>query len=220
MVNQVINQSSKSTSSEPYPEGFAEKVKSWSRWFGKVRREFSAVTKSFAGQPITYVEIGVWAGESAEWVCRNILTHPESRGIGIDPYLPDPVRAGHPVESVKRWAAERLSFMGSRWQWIYEPSRQGLINTLPRLLDGQKIDIFYIDGDHHSDAALADFVLGWPHLRPGSVVIFDDYTVRFKKKHPHVKETWEAVLIAWKGLVEPIGEHRWQRALRVVKVEH
>jgi len=40
----------------------------------------------FAGQPITYVEIGCWEGMSASWVAENVLTHEDSRGYGIDPY--------------------------------------------------------------------------------------------------------------------------------------
>ena len=42
-------------------------------WFAGVRREFAHAASRFKGQPITYVEIGCWCGDSAKWVMDNIV---------------------------------------------------------------------------------------------------------------------------------------------------
>jgi len=39
----------------------------------------------------------------------------------------------------------------------------------------EAFDIIYIDGDHHADAVRRDAELTWALLRPGGIMIFDDY---------------------------------------------
>lgn len=41
------------------------------------KKEFSRYTLDLSAAPVSYVEIGCWAGASAEWVCRKILQHPD-----------------------------------------------------------------------------------------------------------------------------------------------
>lgn len=36
-------------------------------------------------------------------------------------------------------------------------------------------DLVYVDGDHHAFAALRDIVMSWGLLRPGGVLLIDDY---------------------------------------------
>ena len=36
-------------------------------------------------KPCIYLEIGVFEGMSLVWTLQHVLTHPESRAIGIDP---------------------------------------------------------------------------------------------------------------------------------------
>lgn len=211
--------------------------KKWDRWFRTTQREFEPIVRRFAGQPVTYVEIGTWAGACCEWVGHNILTHPDSRGIGIDPYPKD--RPRHPVEAIKQRAADRMMFMGNAWKWYYAPStkilpllpmymgehrviqngeRKGDIVPLPE----RPIDILFIDGDHDAHAVVQDFALAWPMLKPGSVVIFDDYKVRVPKHAPNVAAGVHAILKAWEGLVKPIGEttRDWQFPIEIVRTRH
>lgn len=194
-------------------------VDGWDRWFRRVRREFCPLLLPSAGKPITYVEIGCWAGASSDWVARNILTHPMSIGFGIDPYWPD--RARHPVTAIQRRATERLDFLGDRWRWVKLPSIVGL-RLMPEWLTKAKpgrdprIDILYIDGDHSAPGVVQDFAIAWQCLRPGSIVIFDDYVCRRVHPEPHVKQAVDSILDLWAGKIEPIGlRHRYQRAIVV-----
>ena len=38
-------------------------------------------------KPIKYLEIGVFEGMSMVWMLHNVLTHPDSRAVGVDPWL-------------------------------------------------------------------------------------------------------------------------------------
>lgn len=197
-----------------------ERYRSWDRWFRRVQGEFAPLLWPYAGRPITYVEIGCWAGASAEWVARNILTHPESLGIGIDPY---PTEDRHPAEeiaSIMLRAKTRVNdACGNRWRWDRQPSTDAL-RDLNRLLGGRSIDVLYIDGDHDGHAVVQDFALAWPALRVGSTVIFDDYTRKKASQHPHVADGYHAILSAWGGLIAEVGKHRKQRAVKIVKLRH
>ena len=184
-------------------------------WFGRVRREFAAATRGFAGRAIIYVEIGCWAGASAEWACRNLLADPDSCGVGIDPYGPDRKHGNDEIERVRQSAIKRVAATGAQWEWLQTPSATALRGPLQSLLNGRAIDIIYIDGCHDADAVLTDFILAWPLLRAGSVVIFDDVG-RTPCRHggPHVREAVEAVALCWGRKLERLPGRR-QAAFRV-----
>ena len=177
-------------------------------WFGRVQEEFCPLVLPFAGKPIQYVEIGVWTGNSARYVCENVLTHPDARGVGIDHYPPDHKRTQAETFAIRDEAARNLAPF-PKWQFIYEPSQTAL-----RKWDGP-IDLLYIDGDHNAPGALGDFCLAWPFLTPGAVVIFDDYGIGKKYRSPHVPAAVEAVKIAFGKKGQVILDGAWQFAFRV-----
>lgn len=43
------------------------------------------------------------------------------------------------------------------------------------LKDSRRYDFIYVDGSHNSRDVIADAVLAWPLLKPGGVMVFDDY---------------------------------------------
>lgn len=191
----------------------AEELKAWDRWFNKVRRQFARLAWPYANKPTVYVEIGCWAGASACWTARNILRHPQAMGIGIDPYANDNART-YDTEKIKETSRTRLLLMGKRWHWIYQPSALAL-QTIDSVLKGRAIDLLYIDGDHSMQGVFTDFILSWPHLRPGSTVIFDDYGLD-RGRPMHVRHAYHAILRAFDGMVEQVNPIRQQAALRVV----
>jgi hypothetical protein len=186
-------------------------------WFASVRDEFSEVVSPFAGKPCVYVEVGCWAGACCEFMARNVLTHPDSVGFGIDPYPPD--RKRYDVPKVREMAHERMEFFPN-WSWVEMPSLTG-IPTVCKVIEGagRKIDILYLDGLHEANAVVIDFAQAWSHLRPGSVVIFDDYYTSVERGWPNVKEAVQAISIAFKGLIRPIGKHRRQCAVEVLHLD-
>jgi hypothetical protein len=186
-------------------------------WFRKVRHIFNQVTSQFAGQPILYVEIGVWEADSAEACCRGVLTHPQASGVGIDSYKADRRRTQDVIDGIRNAAVSRMSKY-PQWSWRFEKSYDVLADW--NAFGGRKIDLLYIDGSHHAHDALLDFCLAGQHLRKGSVVLFDDYAIGKRQEAdgiPRVPTAVGAVLSCFKMFVEPIPVHEKQFALRVVK---
>lgn len=186
------------------------------RWFRRVKHEFARATKKFIGQPCVYVEVGCWAGASAEWTCKSILSkHQDCRGFGIDPYDGLTVRRRHDNAEVRRIAHERIEATKVQWDWIQEPSSVGIMD-LRKMLGVESVDLLYLDGLHEAPNVLMDFCNAWPMLKVGSVIIFDDYKRGQVDQWPHVKEAVEVIDLAFKGLVKPISRNR-QASFEVIR---
>lgn len=192
------------------PDG---KLVRYGRWFAHVIPEFSRAVLPLAGKPIRYVEVGVFGGDSAHWICEHILTHTQSRGAGIDPYGPDGKRTPEQTAEIKEYARMRLEpwEKDGRWTWHYRPSRAVLSRWR-----GGRIDLLYLDGSHLAHDVLADFCLAWPHLSPGAIVILDDYSSAITKSHRVTPEACAAIDLAYGGLIEWLHVGPWQASLRVV----
>lgn len=113
----------------------------------------------FIGKPTRCLEIGVFEGGSALLFLQHILTHPESTYTGID-------------DNLRNVAIENLNGYGSRVKLIPGDST----DILPGLIkSGYAFDIVYIDGCHQINYALRDIDLSFRMLRPGGVILVDDY---------------------------------------------
>lgn len=183
-------------------------------WFGKTFKEFSARMLPWAGLPICYVEIGVWKGDSAAWVCENILTHPQAIGIGIDPYEPDYKRDAAATDRIWCDVVQRMQPWSPRFTLYREKSQDWLRGPV-----GRAIDVLYLDGSHLAHDVVLDFAYAFPHLHVGSLVIFDDYRVSLQKADgiPRVDVAIQAIETGFAGFVQREGEFRRQAALRIVK---
>lgn len=168
-------------------------------WFKTVRREFGPRAMEFADQPITYVEIGCWEGVSAAWVSEKVLTHPESCGFGIDPYVE--MRKVTQDQMTQVRATAHASVHTDQWTWIERTS----IDALTGWKHGP-IDFLYIDGQHMSMNVVVDLALCWPHLKVGSGVIFDDYAIGVRQGPYGVPEAITAIDIAFGNALVPWGE--------------
>ena len=118
-----------------------------------------------AGRPLRYLEIGVFEARSSLWMFEHVLTHPDSRMVGIDAW---PV----PTDPFEERARANLAPQGERVELIKGRSHAALRD--PRLLP-ESFDIIYIDGDHTSLGVMTDSVLCWPLLKVGGICIWDDY---------------------------------------------
>ena len=41
----------------------------------------------WTGRPMVYLELGVFEGMSLVWMLQYVLDHPDSRAVGVDPWL-------------------------------------------------------------------------------------------------------------------------------------
>lgn len=115
--------------------------------------------KPLAGNPISYLEVGVFEGRSMLWMLKNVLTNPDSRATGIDiEIFPNYVR-----NLVRSGACEKVTNLKG-------PS-QKILHTLPE----KSFDLIYIDGSHLGRDVLVDAVLAFDRLKVGGLMVFDDY---------------------------------------------
>lgn len=147
------------------------------RWFKKRggQENFEHVLTQFAGKPFSYLEIGVFSGDSISWVAKNVLTHPESVAYGVDPWAPMKNRDAVNIEGVyqrARQATEEFAKVTLFRDYSFRFLRKCR----------KKFDVIYIDGDHYAPFVLEDSVLSWALLEPGGYMIWDDYNLKRKNK--------------------------------------
>jgi predicted O-methyltransferase YrrM len=113
-------------------------------------------------RPAHGLEIGSFEGRSALWFLENILTHSESTITCVDIFESD----------YEKFFDKNIAISGlqSKVRKLKGDSRYVL-----RGLEPKAFDFAYIDGSHVAMDVLTDAVLVWDLIKPGGVIIFDDY---------------------------------------------
>jgi hypothetical protein len=154
------------------PDWTSHHFTDWTRWLGHL-----------AGKPVHGLEIGSFEGRSARWFMETICTDPDSGLTCIDPHSyavdrelwPEGV---DPIAESFDGRATRDRFFHNLGPWI-DAGRVVLCPLSSRRamrgLPQASYDWAYIDGSHCAAAVLEDSVLVWPRLKPGSIIIWDDY---------------------------------------------
>lgn len=114
------------------------------------------------------VELGTGMGWTA---ISLVLADPERRVITFDP-------SDYPER--RRYASLVSSSVLERIRFVAQPGSLG-----PQ--DPDPIDLLYIDSSHEREGTLTELRAWWTALRPGAIVVFDDYT------HPDFPGVREAV---------------------------
>ncbi|QTN32413.1 class I SAM-dependent methyltransferase [Akkermansiaceae bacterium] len=125
--------------------------------------------------PVRALEIGAFDGVSANVMLDSIFTHPDSTVDTIDPYLADPTTPQ--VGPHTRALFEENTRRGCHGGRVRLHVGKSLEVLTRMLADGavESFDVVFIDGSHRGADVLTDAVLSWPLLRPGGILIFDDY---------------------------------------------
>lgn len=106
------------------------------------------------------LEIGSFEGRSAIWFLENILTDPSATITCIDIF-----NAKYEMNF-----DHNTRYFGAKVKKIRAPSQLAL-----RRLEPSSYDFAYIDGSHVSKDTLIDAVLTWDLMKPGGIIIIDDY---------------------------------------------
>lgn len=139
---------------------------------------FKTIENEFIGKPINVLEIGVFLGSTAELLINKVCTHPDSRYYGIDPWeWFKPLHKRWPTK--EKWEAGMI-LNKTRLIEQYKGKAEFIQGYSQKILKEQRwkddsFDLIYIDGNHTIMAVLNDFVLTWPLLKVGGIMIFDDY---------------------------------------------
>lgn len=177
------------------------RIKNWFSSGGR-RRNFKRAFKHLKDQPCTYLEIGVFRGDSLSWVAKNILTHPESRGIGVDPWAPGCMGkrwTGAEINENYRLAQKAIRKWNDRVSLAKTTSAEYFASGAHQ---PGTVDAIYLDGMHDPEPLTADFRAAWELLKVGGVLIVDDYKARTSK----IPQVIEALAAEYGG--------RWQELFR------
>lgn len=134
-------------------------------------------TSIFAARRDTIVdalEIGSFEGRSAIFWLNYF---PTCRLVCIDDFAGSPehrdMNLQHALPLLEQHFDENLGQYGDRVEKIKARS----IDALASLgIAGRCFDFVYVDGGHRAVEAYADATLAWPLLKPGGLLLFDDYT--------------------------------------------
>lgn len=173
-------------------------------WFysGGRRKNFGIAFGHLKGKPARYLEIGVFQGASIEWMANNILTHPDSMAIGLDPWLAEcmgkPWTDAEMIEN-KTAALAAVARFKDKVRLIQIKSEDWFAKQ--QLPEGT-FDAIYLDGMHDYDPLKADFESAWPLLKVGGTLVMDDYRAR-KSEIPKLIEdltpeygpSWEVLFV-------------------------
>lgn len=137
-------------------------------WLGVKTRYWTPHLNRLVDKPARALEIGSYEGRSAIWTIENILIHPQSTLICVDPW---------PDEDVET-RFDRNTFRYRRIQ-----KRKGLGQDVLREMDRHSFDFIYVDGDHSRPGTMTLSVLAWELLKVGGILIWDDYLWKNPNKH-------------------------------------
>ena len=158
----------------------------------------------------TVVEIGVAYGYHARYLLTQL---PAVHYIGIDPYKPDYDSADpfadntatlfqdNPEAALDRLHSAVKSRLSNEFSGRFElwrtTSHEG-----HSLISDASVDFVFIDGDHRYDAVLQDLRDWWPKVRPGGVLVGDDYS------WPDVRQAVQVFREQSRARVLTVGEPR------------
>jgi predicted O-methyltransferase YrrM len=136
-------------------------------WFSHQKADVHRVVAQHTREPATYLEIGVNEGVAFFWMMDTVLRHPESRGIGV---------ATQWTGSSQKQLFENLSKNARPWRLELRrgTSRQAVARTqAPR-----SVDVVFVRGGRSAPDVSRDLVHGWEALKPGGLMLVDDYRYR------------------------------------------
>lgn len=150
-----------------------------SDWFSDCIPYFGNVVNN-KGKLDSILEIGCHEGRSTTWILQNMLTE-TGEMFCIDPFMDFAISPNSAAEI----PTPRADFQGRFSRNVAKcklPTQT--VNVLPLtsykgmsmlISMDKKFDFIYIDGGHFSDMALTDACMAFGMLKPGGIMLFDDY---------------------------------------------
>ncbi|MBF2083494.1 class I SAM-dependent methyltransferase [Thermoleptolyngbya sp. C42_A2020_037] len=169
-------------------------------WFSRNVWLWQEQLQALAGREnLNALEIGSWEGRSACWLLENVLTHPTARLTCVDTFAgsSENLSLDHDTEGIEARFDANIARTGAAEKVT---KRVGVSKDVVRSLPLDSFDFIYVDGSHHAPDVMTDGLLSWLVLKPGGILIFDDYD--FGLKGYGTKEAIDAFLATFKSQLE------------------
>lgn len=125
-------------------------------------------------RPSVIIEIGSYEGRSSCWILDNLVNNPESRLVCIDTFQGNIEHAPGEVQGLHERFTRNIALTGKSGQVRVCVGRSD--EMLIKLIgEGVRADFIYVDGSHRAADVMSDAVLSWKLLKPGGLLVFDDY---------------------------------------------
>jgi len=143
----------------------------------------------FSGKPsLNVLEIGSFEGRSTVWFLNELMTDADASIFCIDPFYADGTEALFDKNIAATGAAHKVTKLVCRSD-----------EYLAMRLDVD-FDLVYVDGGHDAVTVLFDSMLAWPTVKPGGMLMFDDYEWEPKRPpHDRPQVAIDVCLENWKG---------------------
>jgi len=163
-------------------------------WFDRCIPVWKKYLSEFYGKPnLKFLEIGSYEGRSSCWLLDNVLTAEGStidccdlfEGCGAQGVWSEELYSRYNMTAVLSNFLHNVKDYGGKVQ-LHVGISQKLLRGMG---DEAKFDFVYVDGSHIASDVLEDIVLSFRLLKPGGIMVLDDYTWEFfgnPLRHPRL----------------------------------
>ena len=148
--------------------------------------------QSLGRRPVVGAEVGVWRGETSEYMLRSL---PQLHLHLVDLWRTYPPSATN--SCLKQ--AKQETFDDARQQAVRATEFAADRRTVHRIdsvqaaasFDDASLDFIFIDAEHSYESAFADIAAWWPKLKPGGFLFGHDYG---QPRFPGVQQAFDELL--------------------------
>lgn len=149
------------------------------RWFAANAAQLESALVDLEGSAARILEIGAFEGMSA---CYFLWRLPGATVTSIDTFEGSPGLPSSERRGLEDAFDRNVALVDrTRVRKLVGDSRRVLLDLVA---ERALFDLVYVDGSHRALDVLVDAALSWPLVRPGGVVVFDDYLWRMLGDDP------------------------------------
>ena len=177
-------------------------------WFDLNRDNWTKWLARFKDKPgLRFLEIGCFEGRATVWLLENILTGNFCYIHVIDTFEGNMEHGEDLVKDMEKNFVENVAKKFPSQLFIHKGSSQEILRKIGFKKSGIYFDFIYIDGSHQAPDVLEDTILAWRLLKPGGIMVFDDYKWdKYPDPKLNPKMAIDAFLAIFEGKYELIAK--------------
>ena len=151
-------------------------------WFSYAIPTFQGI-RAHMGPVPRILEIGCYQGRATCWMLEHMLADTGTMTV-VDPFCDADLTpwSADPVRAHGDYNPDRLALFQANVAEVQQPGQtlDLQVGRSYRILadlvaQAREYDFVYVDGNHSAGPVMADAVLAFGMLRPGGIMLFDDY---------------------------------------------